>query len=59
MRETVRDELEIPLPKQGRPSEDEIKGDNITFTPDRGTSASYTLRRLKRFGYLWSGHEAV
>ena len=34
--------------KQGRPAKDAVdKGDNVTNT-GRGTSASHTLRRLKR-----------
>jgi hypothetical protein len=49
MRETVRDELEIPLSdRQPGPGRGHKTRDNITPFPDRGTSASYTLRRLKR-----------
>jgi hypothetical protein len=48
MRETVRDELEIPLPGPGGAREKVEQGDNVTLTSDRGNSASYTLRRLKR-----------
>lgn len=35
--------------KHGRPSKDTEKSDNVTLLPsdDRGTSKSYTLRRLK------------
>lgn len=36
-----------PLPKHGRPTKKE-KGDNITFSKERGTSATYTVRRLLR-----------
>ena len=45
MRRKVRDLLNPEANKQGRPE----KGDNITFREDqKGTSESYTVRRLKR-----------
>jgi hypothetical protein len=45
MRETVRDELEIPLKEPHRPSKAE-KVDNINLSDTQGgNSASYTLRR--------------
>jgi hypothetical protein len=47
MRETVRDELEIPQAPKGTNQHTGAR-DNITPSLDRGTSASYTLRRLKR-----------
>ncbi len=46
MRETVRDELEIPLPGPGGAREKVEQDSNTTLKQDRG--ASYTLRRLKR-----------
>ncbi len=49
MREVVRDELEIPLSgRQPGPGRGHKTRDNVTPFPDRGNSASYTLRRLKR-----------
>ncbi len=47
MRETVRDELEIPQALKGT-NQHTGACDNVTLTSDRGNSASYTLRRLKR-----------